>query len=95
MKLQQWLDAMDKLDREATPGPWSTGKPLDGTVYVGTGGPDGYNFGVRECDAPLVCQSRTELPRAVKILRWVLESYTGHNKGTVMDEIEKILGECG
>jgi len=37
-----------------SPGPWKKGEPLDNTTWIGTGGDDGYNFEVRNCDADLV-----------------------------------------
>lgn len=44
---------------EISPWPWRPGKPLDGTTYIGTGTniENGYNFGVRNCDAYFIAQA--------------------------------------
>lgn len=116
--LQTWLDEMDKLDREATKGPWlrNENEGWENEVFVVTGkDEDGDDITERivvtdsgfyppeDNDSIFISRSRTELPRAVKVINYyrglvrefktTFEGMAELNEDLINSEIEKILNE--
>lgn len=93
--LQQWLEEMDKLDWEASRGPWHTKPDYEDFIYA----PDNVTIGqvflsnpAQTKDTALVLSSRTELPRAVKIIKTILDRFIDFElEAAVQEEIEKII----
>lgn len=81
--LQNLLDQIDRLDQEATKGPWTaTGDVYGGKVYE----PSGYPLpGCTSCgeneatyqgqDAEFIALARTALPQLAKALRAVIDTH--------------------
>ena len=67
MTTADWIKTRRELLDDATPGPWEViygGEYING-VDLDVGVPEG---GVRECDAALIADIRTSLPRALDAL---------------------------
>lgn len=85
MTLTEWLEEMKRLDTEATEGPWdsesgvgdfnivypSKSDSVETVCIVGTDTRHNLNHNYRN-DSSYIAHSRTELPRAVKIIELLL-----------------------
>lgn len=66
------IDELEKLDREATPGPWEVDKSWSTTAISFAGwsklGYMGFNV-ADEADAELIAKTRNALPKLVAVVR--------------------------
>lgn len=86
------LDLVDRLDREATPEPWTAGEEDEDGIVIFAGQGRGHGFGElwnarRGPDSRFIAAARTLLPRLARALRAAIgdpESYAyqqGHARG--------------
>ncbi|MDL1870629.1 hypothetical protein FBR05_00300 [Deltaproteobacteria bacterium PRO3] len=79
--LNEWLSEMERLDKEAK----------DGLLFEAHERDISMCWLIDEQTRGLCFKALTELPRAVEIIKAIMESYTGHNKEHILGVIEKIL----
>lgn len=100
--LTEWLSEMERLDKEATKGPYyylSTEDPRFAHL-IGYPGQQLAEVAITngETTNELLARSRTELPRAVEVIRCLwrnMEFQFGEDEDRVTAEIEKILNGDG
>lgn len=81
MKLTDLLDQIDRLDQEATPGPWqSDGDALLGDTYKDHNATLAPFLGdiMRSNDAEFIALARTALPALAQAVQGVLDVLDGH-----------------
>ncbi len=104
--LPEWLSELERLDKEATPGPWPlTSLPVSDERHITVDTFWSYECGSvsdlsnfkghhEEHNVRFSSAARTELPRAVEVIRCLwrnMEFQFGEDEDRVTAEIEKIL----
>lgn len=91
MKLTELLDQIDRLDQEATTGPWhEDGDEVLGDFYEDHGylkAPVLGGFYQNECDAEFIALARTALPKLAEAVYHVLELHKPRSHEETPDDL--------